>query len=99
MGGESRRGSDSSDERQSDNGDEDSDSQSSLGDGANADEVLIKQLKDEIISRDKEIIHLKQEITTLSEQLEDRDRELISLRGGGSGFGFSGAEGERGRSR
>merc|ERR1712187_729289 len=58
-----------------------------------------KQLKDEIISRDKEIIHLKQEIHTLYEQLEDRDRELISLRGGGSGFGFSGAEGERGRSR
>merc|ERR1712060_384728 len=94
--GESRRGSDSSDERQSDHRDvEDSESQSSLGDAANEDEVLIKQLKDEIIARDREILELTQ-------KLEARNKEILNLRsGGGGGFSFSGTEGrgDHGRAR
>jgi len=91
--GDARRGSDSSDDRRSDNLDADSDSQSSLGDGANADEVLIKQLKDEIISRDREIVELKNEISSLNGKLEAKDKDILG------GFGFSGTEGSQSRAR
>merc|ERR1712151_812337 len=45
-----------------------------------------------------EIMDLRHEITSLTQKLEARDKEILILRGGGS-FGFSGTEGRGDQSR